>query len=296
MTEREEQAQNRKDSIVRDAVNSSIDKRGRLIVILAIAAAVVCAAVGAIAAHVAYTTVQDSAQSGVTLATQVQAACADPNVDDTELGSLCANADSVVEEAPAAAKGEKGDPGDPGLPGSDGEPGPPPSDAQVANAVASYCAAGRCDGSDGRNGRDVTATQVAEAVASYCNSRGECRGPEGAGGPDGQDGAPGDRGERGETGPPPTDSQVLAAVTTFCSTRDNCQGTRGANGEPGPQGPAGPEGPAGPQGVPGDALIDGQCGFTGFGTISITINTSTGPTTFECVGSTPATPGTPEGN
>lgn len=286
-------------AIIDDAVTSSKNRKGRLFVTLAVLSVVLFAALASVSSFVAYRAVQNSAQQGVSLATQVQTACDDPTVDKSDLGTLCDDADKVVEEAPAAAKGEKGEqgiagePGEDGDPGVPGQPGPPPSPAQVSNAVASYCAVNRCrgrDGVDGTNGADgenATPAQVANAVAAYCNDQGQCRGPEGESGSDGQDGAAGkdgQNGQNGETGPPPSDVQVASAVSAYCSTRNNCQGTPGEAGPQGDAGQPGSVGPAGPAGTPGSVLSSGSCDFTGVGTITITLNTSTGPVTVSCQG------------
>lgn len=261
-------------SIVHESVASSKDRRGRLLISLAVAAMLIFTGVSAIAGYIAYTTVQDAAQRGTTLAQQVQEACADPTVDEAELGTLCSNADDVVDDAPEAAKGPKGDTGETGATGDQGLPGeagPPPSAAQVANAVASYCANGRCDGedgTDGRDGRNVTASQVASAVALYCNDRGQCRGPEGPSGSagqdgtDGTDGADGKPGEKGDVGPPPSDGQVISAVAAYCSEHNNCQGPAGQEGATGPKGDTGDTGATGQAGIDGTSAVPFTFTFT----------------------------------
>lgn len=212
-----------------------------------------------------YKPTQQQAQAGTDLAALVQQSCEDPKQDTATLKRLCENADTVVSEAPNTVQGPKGDAG---------EIGPAPSDAAVANAVALYCSErGACRGN---RGDSVTQAQVAEAVASYCDANGSCRGLGGAAGSAGQDGAAGTQGERGETGSGPSDQQVASAVASYCSTRNDCQGPAGTKGEPGQDGQ---------DGSPGDTVDGGSCEFTGIGTVTITIQTSTGPTTFECVGS-----------
>jgi hypothetical protein len=264
-------AEEDKAHIVQEATRDSKRLKGRRLVLsLFIICMVLLLLTAFLAYKLLYKPTQQQAQAGTDLATQVQAACDDPKQNTATLHNLCNDADEVVDSTPGTVKGEKGDPGTPG------EPGPPPSDAQVANAVALYCATrSSCTGPKGNN---ATQAQVAEAVASYCNSNGECRGPAGAAGSAGQDGATGDQGERGEQGPGPSDAQVASAVAAYCSTRDNCQGPKGDTGA------QGDPGPAGQAGQPGDTVDGGSCEFTGIGTLSITIQTSNGPTTFECVG------------
>lgn len=257
----------RQDDLVNEAVHEGRNTKARWTIVGLGVIAALLAVVAAVAFWYAYSNTRDQAEAGTSLAQQVRDACSNPEKASKDLSPLCDNADSVVKSGETVGiKGDKGDPGDPGLPG---EQGPPPSDAQVSQAVALYCAGGRCDGSDGRN---ATTDQVAEAVALYCNSQGECRGPEGRAGPEGQDGATGNPGATGPQGPPPSDAQVQAAVSTYCSNHGNCQG------------PVGPAGQDGQDGQPGDTVDGGSCQFSGIGTITINIQTSNGPTTFECTG------------
>ena len=201
-----------------------------------------------------YKAVKDTADAGADLAVQVRKACADPSIDvPPEID--CGKADEVIDEAPEVIQGEPG------------EDGPPPSDAQVALAVANYCSDGSCDG------QNATQAQVSAAVAMYCNNRGQCRGPEGEEGQDGADG------EDGQDAPPPSDSQVASAVAGYCSTRNDCRGPAGEPGKPGQDG------------SPGDVVTGGECTFNGPGSITITIMTATGPTTFQCDGSIVPGPG-----
>lgn len=114
-----------------------------------------------------------------------------------------------------------------GVQGEQGEQGPGPSDAQVQQAVASYCADhGNCRGKP-------TQAQVAAAVLSYCKGD-NCVGPAGADGVDAT-GEPGKDGQDGDRGPGPTDEQVATAVATYCANG----ACRGATGPSGPAGPAG---------------------------------------------------------
>ena len=238
-----------KDEILQEgqAVKSKHDRR-LLYLILAIMC--MCMFLMVFASLKVYSAVKDTADAGADLAAQVRSACADPSIDvPPEID--CNKADKVIEEAPTSVKGDKGD---------QGEPGPPPSDAQVALAVASYCAGGACDG------ENATQAQVSAAVAQYCNNRGQCRGPIGT------KGDTGDTGATGEQGPPPSDAQVASAVAAYCSTRNECSGPRGERGE---------------AGTPGDVVTGGECSFDGPGSITITIKTATGPTTFQCSGNGP---------
>lgn len=221
-----------KDDIVRESASGAVDRRKRWLLLLLTGIFTLLLVVTAIAAAIAIRDYKSSAQDGTDLAREVQIACADPE-QAAELGPVCKSADNVVADAPASVKGDKGDPG---AQGEQGAQGPPPSSAQVAQAVALYCANGACDGKDGAN---ATQAQVAQAVALFCNARGDCRGPEGVAGQEGQDGT---QGPQGDTGPPPSAAQVQAAVASYCSTRNDCAGPKG---EPGPAGAEGPQGPAG---------------------------------------------------
>jgi len=130
-------------------------------------------------------------------------------------------------EEPAAPDPGEVDEADPvpGPPGEVGPPGPPPTDAQVRQAVAAYCAESGCDGPPGDS---VTEADVLAAVTVYCAETG-CQGPAGT------DGSP---------GPGPTADDTAAAVAAYCSTG-------ACTGPAGPPGPAGPAGPGGEQGAPG---------------------------------------------
>lgn len=226
------------EQIVEEAVRNSKRPRGRRLVLgLAVLSILLLITTGFLAWKLLYKPTLNQAQAGTDLAAQIQQACENPKQDTATLHNLCEDADNVVEDAPNTVQGPPGEQGDPGTPG---EPGPPPSDAQVQNAVALYCAQrGACRGP---RGDSVTQAQVAEAVASYCNANGECRGPAGTPGSAGQNGAPGEPGERGEQGPAPTDQQIESAVANYCSTRNNCQGPKGEPGAPGSPGEPGPTG------------------------------------------------------
>ena len=183
------------------------------------------------------------------LASQVQAKCvANPVEARKVFGDVCGKA-KEIDERPAGQKGDpgaKGDPGSagsPGVPGVQGIPGPPPTAAQVAAAVSSYCAGGRC------SGKGPTASQVAIAVSAYCNSKGQCQGPAGSPGSvgsPGSEGSPGPQGiqgVQGEQGPGPTGAQVEAAVTAYCSQDPKpCIGPPGADGAAGKPGADGADG------------------------------------------------------
>lgn len=118
--------------------------------------------------------------------------------------------------------------GETGRTGRTGQRGPGPSTAQVAAAVATYCAVtGACAG------HGPTSAQVAAAVVSYCDSRGHCAGPAG------NSGDTGPSGPQGPQGPGPSADQVATAVASYCSDHDGCQGPKGDPGPTGPEGPAG---------------------------------------------------------
>lgn len=252
------------EDIVQEAVHEGRSPHARQALIMLGVLSVILATVAAFFGYEAYSQNRDQAEAGTNLAQQVQDACDAPGTPPKDLSPLCKQADKVVEDGQQVGipgpKGDRGEPGPAGPQGNPGQPGPPPSDAQVAQAVRLYCSGGRCVGPG------VSQAEVATAVARYCDARGECRGPEG------QQGSEGSTGATGPQGPPPTDTQVASAVAAYCSTRDGC---RGAQGQPGP---------AGQDGKPGDTVEGGSCQFDGIGTIRITIQTSSGPTEFECVG------------
>lgn len=148
-------------------------------------------------------------------------------------------------------------PGPSGAPGPTGETGPGPTQAQVVQALSTFCAVNDCtptptvaqvaaaisdfctdgscrgedgadgkDGADGAAGRPPTSEEVATAVAAYC-ADGSCRGA---------DGAKGDKGDKGDSAPPLTNDQILAQVNEYCLAHNGCQGDPG---EPGPTCPDG---------------------------------------------------------
>jgi hypothetical protein len=155
---------------------------------------------------------------------------------DQTITSLSALADDNARAAVELAEQVRGLGGvpvvQPPTPGERGRDGRPPTAEEIGQAVAAYCADGRC------NGDDVTPEQVAAAVATYCNSRGECRGTPGA---------DGDDGETGQQGPPPSAEQVADAVAAYCAD-GRCRGEQGERGEKGDQGEPGEPGPACPPG------------------------------------------------
>lgn len=234
------------EQIIYDSVEESKDYRRRWLLVGIVTIAVLSLLVSGIAAYYAYGSVKDQAAAGTTLAQQVKDACEDPTKRTADIQYLCDNAEKVVEEAPEAIKGDTGPQGE------QGEPGPPPSAAQVAKAVASFCAGQRCRGTDGKN---ATQSQVAQAVQTYCNARGECEGPQGD---------TGNVGDTGPIGPPPSDAQVQDAVDAYCLTHNGCQG------------PAGPEGPPGPTGV---VNVDDQCEAAAEGMVVADVNSTYDPDT-----------------
>lgn len=154
----------------------------------------------------------EQAAQGKSLAEQVQEACRDGSKDTADLGALCSQANEVVKQVTGPA-------GNAGADGATGATGPGPSNTQVSNAVASYCAGGACDG------KNVTVAQVSAAVAQYCNANGECKGPVGQAGTDGTAGQPGQdgaKGDPGDPGPPPSDEQITTAVQTYCDAHNQC--------------------------------------------------------------------------
>lgn len=91
---------------------------------------------------------------------------------------------------------------------------PGPTQAQIAAAVAAYCAEGRCAAPG------PTPEQVAAAVEAYCAGN-RCRG---------------EQGDEGQDAEGPTAADIANAVATYCADRDQCSGddgTDGADGAPG---------------------------------------------------------------
>lgn len=121
--------------------------------------------------------------------------------------------------------GINGLPGATGSEGTPGLPGPAPTDKQVQEAVAAFCATVSCF-------VGPTTAQVTTAIEIFCKDR-RCVGQ------DGKDAAI-------------TDSQLDAAVKRYCAKLENCsqgpQGVKGDKGDKGESGPVGPIGPVGPQG------------------------------------------------
>ena len=124
------------------------------------------------------------------------------------------------------------------IPGPQGPPGPGPSQQQIEQAVASYCALVTCV-------TGPTAPQVAQAVATYCNIHGQCQGPSGPPGVSGSTGPDGPIGSTGPVGSPgqnATADQIADAVTTYCAAHNNCAGNDGSDGQPGASGASGQPG------------------------------------------------------
>lgn len=211
---------NRADQFVEDARNESVhikDRKGRNLIIAAIAAALLFLAASVSGAAILYKSTLDSAQQGQSLAQQVQAACADTSRDTKDLGDLCKKAEEVVDDAPQAVAGDPGPKGDQGDAGATGDAGPGPTADQVASAVSLYCSTGRCT-------KGPTQSQVIAAVATYCTANGECRGPTGVDGKAGTDGA---AGQPGADGPPPSAESIANAVINYCDSHDGCRGPQG---------------------------------------------------------------------
>ena len=135
------------------------------------------------------------------LAAEVKAACDAGGTTGKNLRQrgLCGKVTEIVKQP---------------IEGRVGKTGPPPSDAQVQQAVNSYCASGRCDA------KSPTMQQVASAVAAYCNARGQCTPPKPADGKDGENA---------------TAAQIASAVASFCAD-DACDGDDGKDGENGRNG------------------------------------------------------------
>lgn len=116
-----------------------------------------------------------------------------------------------------------------------GPPGPGPSNAEIALAVANYCAQHEnCTGTP-------SPSQVFAAVKAYCSAGAVCRGSKGSPGPRGPrgTGAPGAVGPSGASGAPgapgpgPTDQQIASAVAAYCDAHGGCTGPAGPKGDTG---------------------------------------------------------------
>lgn len=191
---------------------------------------------------------ENTTQTAVTFAQQVQEACADGGllVDGRD---LCPQADAIVEDpaappvAPLPQDGTDGD--DAPRPTNEqvdaaidrwceaeGPCATPPTMAQVARAVAELCDGG-CDGEDGKRGKDAPPPDPAElqalvmqTVLTYCDAGPQCD--------------KGDTGDRGRDAP--TLDEVRSIVTTVleehCAAQPGgtCEGDVGKTGDTGPAG------------------------------------------------------------
>jgi hypothetical protein len=122
------------------------------------------------------------APSAAEIQSAVAVYCASGRCDGRDpTATQVANAVAVYCDGRGECRGPAGSDGQDGTDGEDGAPGAPGADG--------------VDGQDGADGRDApppTQAQVDQAVATYCESRGGCRGPKGdpgAPGSDGEDGA-----------------------------------------------------------------------------------------------------------
>jgi hypothetical protein len=131
-----------------------------------------------------------------------------------------------IPDAPTAEEIIDGEP----VPGPQGEPGRGPTASEVAAAVRAYLEA-----NPPAPGQAVTDAQVAIAVASYC-ATGACQGEDGTDGISGSDGASGAAGAdgapgaAGEAGRAPTPEEITAAVSAYCDANNGCVGPTGPPG------------------------------------------------------------------
>jgi hypothetical protein len=156
----------------------------------------------------------------VSLAEQVERACAAGGEAARELGAACGKAREITE------RGEKGDPGATGPVGPRGErglrgpPGAPGQRGQAGSTPPCLMTSMHCQGAPGLDGKVGP------------------RGPAGSDGSDGTDGTDGVDGATGEPGP---------------------VGPSGPEGPTGPTGPTGPQGPEGPPGTAGRGVVNVTC-------------------------------------
>lgn len=117
-------------------------------------------------------------------------------------------------------RGANGKLGAPGPTGPAGPPGRAPTKAEVAAAVAAYCAGDVC------KPPGVTRDDVLAAVTAYCAVR-TCRGPAGADGKDGAAGKNGTDGAAGQDGAPPPQSfrLVYGDFIADCAQTDTASRT-----------------------------------------------------------------------
>lgn len=178
-----------KDLVSEAVAESKMPRTRKLLLILGVLCLILMILTG-VFAWKAYVPVREQAQSGTSLAKQVQDACKANATNTDDLKDLCNRADKVVDEAPpAVTQGKTGDTGAagpigfPGLTGPQGEPG--------------------IQGEPGRNG--TNGTDGVNGKNGLIGAAGK-DGPPGPAGPAGQDGkdgvqgAPGEKGEKGERG------------------------------------------------------------------------------------------------
>lgn len=178
------------------------DRRTKWLIILGLAVAVLLGALLALASDRSQRDATNSESQKLSLAQQVAAACARPDVNDATLKPLCDNADRIIDQG--ASQGKQGPPGIPGL---RGEQGPPGLDGINGKD-------GR-DGTDGRNGMDGTDGPPGDNGKAGTNGADGSNGTNGLNGADGQPGPPGADGQPGPPG------------------KDGTNGTDGAKGDPG---------------------------------------------------------------
>jgi hypothetical protein len=214
----------RRDEIIEEAAREGRDGRTRKVLLALGVLLVLLFALLGWAGWYIYQFKQAQVDAGAKINSMVTSACESGQLPKTD--RLCTTAkevEKVVTEGP------------PGPIGPIGPAGPGPTQAQVNQAVATWCSGGRCVGKP-------TASQVLAAVATICPGN-QCDGKPGQPGDDGspgvpgEDGSPGANGQNGTNGTDGTDGQnatpeqIATAVAEYCAN-DNCKGEKGENAYP----------------------------------------------------------------
>lgn len=168
------------------------------------------------------TELDDARKQGAVVPTPEQVAAAVPG------GAEVSPPVSIAPGIPGE-RGEAGSVGEVGATGATGEAGRPPTDAEIASAVALYCAGGACRGEGGPGGLQGPQGDPGIGVAGANGADGaSVQGPPGPAGADGQpgaDGAPGSPGADsqvpgppGPRGPPPSSFTFAIGPVTYVCT------------------------------------------------------------------------------
>lgn len=170
------------------------DVRTKWVVGLALIACILLGALLALATDRSQQSAENADSQKLSLAQQVAAACARPDVDDVTLRPLCDNAKKIIKQGDS---GPQGPPGPIGLQGPQGPPG--------LNGLNG------ADGVNGVNGKGGPAG--ANGVSGTDGGPGPA-GTDGSPGPAGADGADGAQGPVGPAGPAGADGKDGRGITS----------------------------------------------------------------------------------